>query len=1358
MSRAVAYRHADWLSLVEPTGGFLTIPVLNRAFPNGLDRVAIDTRAQVRAGMLGDLRDPATATLWIDWVLGELLGWGARLRSGPQVPATLTHVVGEHHAMLRPDDVLVEPDGDSENPRALVCRWPLGTDLHAKVPGDRWSAGPVERMSLLCRATGVPVGVVTDGNEWVLVWSPTEASPGTARFFASLFSEEPALLDAFWSLLGAKRFFSVAPSDILEALLRESATAQEVVADQLGRQVRAAVEMLIAAISRANRERDGALLAGHTETEIYTAAVTVMMRLVFLLFAEERGLLPLDDDLYARSYALSILRDSLQAERDLNGEEPLERRATAWTRILALFRAVHGGTTHEDLRIPPYGGPLFDPDRFPFLEGRGPDVAWRHAESHPIPVDDLTVLAMLTQLQVLEFREGGVREARLLSYRTLEVEQIGHVYEGLLDHSVRVVTETMVGLVGKAGDEPEVPLVELETHAALGRDELIAWLRPITGKTQAQLVKLLDAEPSDADRQLLIVAVENDTALSERLMPYVALLRRDLRELPIVMLSGSVVVTQTSARRDGGIEYTTRSLADEVAEFALQPLVYSPGPQDTADSEQWQLRSSDEILDLKICDPAVGSGAILVAAGRYLADRLVEAWDTEGAPEAAATPEEVLVTARRAIADRCLYGVDRDPLAAEMAKLSLWLTTMSKDRPFTFLDHAIRVGDALLGVTDLEQVRWMHLDPSKGRKLHTNLFDYTAVLEPLLKDALERRRRLANIRVITIRDADDKARLTAEADADLEALRVVADLVIAAHVATSTQKASALDARLLSAAEKVSTVFGASGDLAQRATALADVRATAAEWLNAQRPQTTPVRSCLHWPIEFPEVFVDRDRPGFDAMVGNPPFIGGKKISGASGSDVREHVVRSIAGGKSGNADLVAYFFLRGMDVSKSLGLLATNTIAQGDTSEVGLAQIIDFGWCIHRAVSSTPWPGRASLEISKVWATSGQWHGACVLDNVHVPAGIDEMLYARSRSGHRRTRLAANGGRSFKGVNLNGIGFVVAASQAAELLNSDRRLGDVLRPYANGEDLNTDPKQRAKRYVIDFYGHSRESATSYAEPWQLILEGVKPEREKLPDYKARVRDHFWLFEFNAANMRELLAREDEVLAIAVVSKVVTPVLAPTDQLYSQDVVLFDPRDASGIGALMSGFHYRWVLRYAGTLESRIRYTPSDVFDTFAFPAYSDLVVRTATELSAQRRKMMLSQNEGITATYNRFHDSSDSAPNVVSLRHNHVALDVAVRDAYGWDDLDLQHGFHPVRGQGTRFTFAPAVAEEILERLLELNKERYAAEVAAGLHAAPAKGAAKKAAGKKSAAKKSSAPSLFGDDEDESDELGDDE
>ncbi len=1346
MSRRVAHRHADWLSLVEATGSFVTVPVLNRVFPNGVDHLDSSVRALVRQHLPGDLRDTAANTAWTEWVLTDLLRWGNRLRSGPQVPATLTHVAGEHRAVLRPDYVLVEPTDSGEQPRALVCRWPYGTNLTTKLPGDRWSASPAERMSLLCRAAGVPLGFVTDGNEWHVVWSPADAPPGTARFFSLLFSEEPALLDAFVSLFGAKRFFAVADSDTVEAILAGSATAQEEVAEQLGKQVRAAVELLIASISRANRERDGQLLAGHSQTEIYTASVTVMMRMVFLLFAEERGLLPLDEDFYARSYALGTLRESLQAEKDQFGDEPLERRSTAWSRLLALFRAVHGGITHEDLRIPPYGGRLFDPDRFPFLEGRPAGTSWHHGGSHPIPVDDLTVLAILTSLQMLEIREGGIRETRQLSYRTLEVEQIGHVYEGLLDHSVKVVDQTVLGLVGRPGDEPEVPLADIEQHAVLGRSALIAWLKPITGKTEAQLTKLLDGVSGDADRQVLTVSVENDTSLFDRLVPYVGLLRRDLRELPIVLLEGSVVVTQTSARRDGGIEYTTRSLADEVAQYALEPLVYSPGPQDTPDTEQWCLRSSTEILDLKVCDPAVGSGAILVAAGRYLADRLIEAWEAEGAQEASANPEELLVTARRAVADRCLYGVDRDPLAAEMAKLSLWLTTMSKDRPFTFLDHAIRVGDGLLGVTNLEQIRWMHLDPSQGRRLHTSLFDYTGNLEPLVKDALERRRRLADIRVITIRDAEDKARLTAEADEDLEALRAVADLVVAASVATSTQKKSALDDRLRAAAEKVAAAFQRSG--ADRTQAITGLRGTAADWLNAARTPVAPVRNCLHWPLEFPEVFLDREHTGFDAMVGNPPFVGGKKLSSATGTEVREFLVQAVANGVKGNADLVAYFFLRAADISRSFGFLATNTIAQGDTSEVGLSQLLDRGWTIHRADSSVPWPGRASLEIAKVWSTKAKWAGRACLDGVNVTAGIDEMLYARPRSGWRKRRLVAGSGRCFIGVFANGAGFTVDPTTAHELRQARPANAEVLLPWLNGEDINRDPEHRPSREIIAFWDMSLEEARrNYPECVSIVEREVAPQRASIKDpSKTRVRDEWWKFEKTAPNLRLALSGLPKYLGMAVTSKVQLPCFVPSGVLPSHAVAVFAFDDYFHFGVLSSGFHYRWALRHASTLETRVRYTPSDVFETFGVPAMSEHVATTAEALDTHRRLHMVVANEGLTATYNRLHNSHETTPAIVTMRKLHVELDHAVRDAYGWSDLDLQHGFYMVRGQGTRFTFAPAVAEEILDRLLELNKERYQAEVAEGLHspvkkAAPKKGAASAPAG---------APTLFGETEDD--------
>ena len=184
------------------------------------------------------------------------------------------------------------------------------------------------------------------------------------------------------------------------------------------------------------------------------------MRAIFLLYAEERGLLPLDDPLYARSYALSTLREQIERERLESGDEPLERRSSAWRRMLATFAAIHDGVVHDRLRTIAYGGRLFDPARFPFLlQAR---------------VDDLTVATILRALQVLEADRGG--PARRLSFRELDVEQIGHVYESLLDHDARRADGVVLGFSGKSGDEPEVDLTVLEAAAANGRDSLVALL------------------------------------------------------------------------------------------------------------------------------------------------------------------------------------------------------------------------------------------------------------------------------------------------------------------------------------------------------------------------------------------------------------------------------------------------------------------------------------------------------------------------------------------------------------------------------------------------------------------------------------------------------------------------------------------------------------------------------------------------------------------------------------------------------------------------------------------------------------------------------------------------------------------
>jgi len=149
-----------------------------------------------------------------------------------------------------------------------------------------------------------------------------------------------------------------------------------------------------------------------TEPVLYEAALTVMMRLVFLLSAEERGLLLLGDERYEANYALSTLRMQLRAE----SEEILERRWDAWSRLLAIFRAVFGGIEHENLRLPALGGSLFDPDRFPFLEGRAKDSHWRTDIAKPLPIDNRTVLLLLEAIQ--QFKVGRCPTARWMSNRS----------------------------------------------------------------------------------------------------------------------------------------------------------------------------------------------------------------------------------------------------------------------------------------------------------------------------------------------------------------------------------------------------------------------------------------------------------------------------------------------------------------------------------------------------------------------------------------------------------------------------------------------------------------------------------------------------------------------------------------------------------------------------------------------------------------------------------------------------------------------------------------------------------------------------------------------------------------------------
>jgi hypothetical protein len=1338
----------DWLNLVEPDGAFLTPTELLAVFPHGFERMDTDVRTELRARVadLGD--DPDGRTDLRRWLLGTALDWDVELADGQRTPGAATARIAEHSVHLRPDAVLLDVD-DPNRVRLGVFTWPIGTPLDrrpdAATTGDTWPATPIQRAESWCREAGIPLALVTDNDQWALVWAPRGAPAASCRWRISDLADERILRAGLVSLLGARRFFAVAEDQTLEKLFERAADAEVEITKGLGLSVRRSVELLVAAISRDDVASEGRVLAGVAPTEVYEASVSVLMRLVFLLFAEERRLLPAEDPLWAESYSVLTLRDDLRTAATRDGEDALERRATAWHRLLATFRAVHGGANHDRFSLPAYGGSLFDPARYPFLEGRpapdhvvagdvdlGPADDAMTGPGRPVAIDDRTILAILDSLLNIKVRSGRSTVTQRVSYKALDVEQIGHCYEGLLDHGCARVDELSLGLIGTDGDEPEIAITDLEAQLADGTDALCDWLADKTrcNRKATVLAKELARQPEGIDLARLRVACSHDDATVERVLPLWGLIRPDLRGLPIVILPGTQYVTQTSTRRNMGAQYTTKALAEEVVRYALEPLVYDPGPQNEPDLEKWRLRTPHDILDLRVCDPAVGSGAILTAAGRYLADRLIESVGEHGPGDgrfadrltdlASAPPDEQAVIARREVVDHCLYGVDKNPVAAEMAKLSLWLTTMARERPFTFLDHAIQLCDSLLGITDLEQLRWLHLDPAE-RKGQAGF--ETLVLDLRLKEAAELARRLQELSVVTVRDASEKQRLHDELKAKLGELSVVADTVVGAALSIAGQRGVPMSQRLDSQLDRIRTALDDDRAEIEREAALVVLRSQSTEWLRTDLPDEAPMpwdRQCLHWPLAFPEVFLDDRRSGFDTIIGNPPFLGGTKIAGAMGSAYRDFVALRFAGRPTNRADFVCFFLLLSARIGNRFGLLTTTSIAEGEAREIALDRLLSEQWIIHRCVKSVTWPGESQLEIAKIWLTSRLWTTRRWANGLVTPS-ISSFLEPGSAGRSGPAALARLSGRSTTGCKIDCGGFYLSAAEAAEVIRADPISAAVVRPLFGGEDLYSAPLLEAKRWVVDFGSLPEAEARRYAEPWAIVEARVKPDVLSKSRAYASWHKRWWQFWNVRPIARRFLAAHQRVLAMAEVSFTMQPLFVETSAVYSHKVILFDSDDEAMLGLLASSFHYWWVVAFGPKMRTAPSYSVTQCFETFAQPEPQagnrwDAIASAGRALNDFRTDLMVRLDLGLTKAYNRVHNPDEQDSEIVRLRDLHVELDHAVRDAYGWSDLTLDH-HHWETPQGMRFTVSPGAKDELLDRLLELNHERYAAEVAAGLH-----------------------------------------
>jgi hypothetical protein len=1308
---SVTELHRTWLQLVDTEGPFLAIPPLKRVWPQGMpalsdDRKAalVDARKAFEAAWERFDRTPDDDAVldsyrvardkWVETVLRDVAGWAESLSWGeaPDVQAQSPNraVTVTAHATLS--------GGDGTGALVHVVD---PTDSLRQTPNDLWAATPVDRTEALLRENEVQLGIVTDGRWWGLVCARDGAMAASGIVDALTWIEEPRTRDAFLALIGRQHVIGGDPTERLPVLFEQSVAAAEEITEALGAQVRSAVELLIQSFSESAADADRRGLPDPLPVrthDTYEAAVTVMMRVVFLLFAEERGLLP-SGELFEQGYGIARELDRLIARETEESEEALDSTSLTWHRLLATSQALFSGASFESLRMPAYGGSLFDPERFPFL------TATNEQGTLAVTVPDRVMLHVLRSVQIADIKG----EARHISFRDIDVEQIGYIYEGLLGYTARKVDQTHVGLRGTTGIEPEIPLARLEELAEANPDPkkfaaaICAWLEEdqpsAKAASVAALTKAVTAVADPSVVSALTQAVGDDPELGERVRPWLGLIRLDLRNRPFVVLPGHLMVKETPSRKNAGAHYTPKSLAEEVVLHALQPLCYSPGPHQTVDESAWKLKSSDELLDMKVADIACGSGAFLVAAGRYLADRLVEAWVAEDPSNSAR--KDLYSRAIRQVVANCLYGADINDMAVEMCKLSLWLVSLDRDLPFSFVDDKVFLGNSLLGLTTLNQLRRLHIDPSRAKMdetFHGRLID--------VDDIIQRATRLRRNLLGEI-DENDPARSSSAKQRqvhDLEQvtadLRTIADGVVAAGLSQGGKKGKALDDAYENLRVAVRAAYPKQG-VGDRSFLDQILVAGLTPTVVTDYERWMP----LHWVIAAPDVILDHG--GFDAIVGNPPFLAGKKIAIANGSNM-ESWTKVDLDGLRGAADLCAHFIRRAWALVQgrkgSVGLIANDRVGQGDTSAMS-TQILTREGTLYRAVSQFRWPGSAATSASILWATHlKESRIPAVLDGALVE-GISASLADGDEADLSEAKSLPAEFLAGMGVSMYGEGFVLRTDDPLlDRIGSAER--SFLRPFVNGESLLSG--RDSGRLAIDVNRFQTEEDLFREAPvlGEHLRRTVKPVRDEVT---SQVHDsRYW----GHWDKREAMLASVKGLAWFVVTAQTTrlPVfLRKTDSnpLFTDKVIVFATDSRRHFGVLSSAVHFAWFEETRTPRGATSSYTVSRVLRPFPFPFPVGMDdIDGAVDAFEDVRTKLLEQYVSVTQLYNAFDDREVNDPLVVALRDTQIRLDHEVCHAYGWDDLKLEHDFFDFSA-GKHFTVSPENRMNMRRRLLELNRER---------------------------------------------------
>lgn len=420
--------------------------------------------------------------------------------------------------------------------------------------------------------------------------------------------------------------------------------------------------------------------------------------------------------------------------------------------------------------------------------------------------------------------------------------------------------------------------------------------------------------------------------------------------------------------------------------------------------------------------------------------------------------------------------------------------------------------------------------------------------------------------------------------------------------------------------------------------------------------------------------------PRADAIIGNPPFLGGSRIRLELGDDYAEKVFSKFSNIRA-QIDFASYWFRLAhehIDTTGRAGLVATNSISQGKSRSVSLDYIAKKGGFIHEAISSQPWSGEAAVYVSIVnWCK--EQTKELYLDNKKVPIINSSLTDTKNVS--EATKLSANKNKCFVGVQPNGKGFLISEEVAIDWINSQQENKEIIKLFSMGTNLAKYPHGKPRRWIVDFADMSLEEISNYALPFDHIKEKVKPER--LQNREEILREKWWRFKRTNESMRSAVRNLKECFAVPRVSKWAIFIPFPLNWLPGDKSVVVSTKDFYILGILLSQPHRVWMNAQKSTLKGDIAYTPTTCFETFPFPQTPspqlvEQIRAKAIELHEYRSEQMEAKQWGITKLYNAYFDEPAS-----QLYKLHKQLDALVLDAYGFSPDD-----------------------DLLERLLALNLE----------------------------------------------------